>query len=80
MTNQQTNCRYSCSDGWRIRIEVNQDVICEKIETLKEELMERKIGKKLKIKALEWKKLAAQVTSVGGSSFTNIDRVVEELS
>lgn len=34
----------------------------------------------LKKKALEWKKMAAEATSVGVSSYTNIDRVTKKIS
>ncbi|WOG84520.1 hypothetical protein DCAR_0103704 [Daucus carota subsp. sativus] len=76
---QQTNCRYSCTDSWGIGVEVNQDVKREEIETLVKDMMEGEKGKKLKKKSLEWQKMAAEATSVGGSSFTNIDRVIKEV-
>ncbi|XVF61595.1 hypothetical protein PTKIN_Ptkin08bG0142700 [Pterospermum kingtungense] len=71
---QQTHCRYACTT-WGIRMEVNHDVKRENIEFLVKEMME---GKKMKEKALEWKKKAEAATNVGGSSYNNFDRFVEE--
>nr|QEA68979.1 UGT85K23 [Panax ginseng] len=75
---QQTNCRYSCTDQWGIGVEVNHDVKRDEIEALVKEMMEGDKGKQLKKKAVEWKKMAEEATSVGGSSYSNFDRLIEE--
>ncbi|XVF61611.1 hypothetical protein PTKIN_Ptkin08bG0144400 [Pterospermum kingtungense] len=74
---QQTNCRYACTT-WGIGMEVDHDVKRENIEFLVKEMMEGKKGKKMKEKALEWKKKAEAATDVGGSSYNNFDIFVKE--
>ena len=74
---QQTNCRYACID-WGIGMEVDHDVKRENIEFVVKEMMEGDKGKKMKEKALEWKKKAEEATDVGGSSYNDFDRFVKE--
>ncbi|KAG8497347.1 hypothetical protein CXB51_008637 [Gossypium anomalum] len=74
---QQTNCRYACNH-WGIGMEVDHDVKRENIEFLVKEMMEGEEGKKKKEKALEWKKKAEEAVEVGGSSYIDFDRFVEE--
>lgn len=77
---QQTNCRYSCSDDqWGIGVEVNQDVKRDEIDALVREMMEGDKGKKLKEKALAWKKKAEEATRIGGSSYNSFDRFIKEV-
>nr|QEA68978.1 UGT85K22 [Panax ginseng] len=77
---QQTNCRYSCvDDEWGIGVEVNHDVKHEEIEVLVKQIMEGDKGKRLRRRALEWKKKAKDATSVGGSSYNNFDRFLKEV-
>ncbi|XVF17278.1 hypothetical protein REPUB_Repub10bG0105900 [Reevesia pubescens] len=42
------------------------------------EMMEGDEGKKMREKALDWKKKAEAATDVGGSSYTDFDRFVKE--
>ncbi|XP_021301175.1 7-deoxyloganetin glucosyltransferase-like isoform X2 [Herrania umbratica] len=74
---QQTNCRYACTT-WGIGMEVDHDVKRENIEFLVKEMMEGDEGKKMKEKALEWKKKAEAATDVGGASYNDFDRFVKE--
>ncbi|MBA0735084.1 hypothetical protein Gogos_018961 [Gossypium gossypioides] len=73
---QQTNCRYACTH-WGIGMEVDHDVKRENIEFLVKEMTEGE-GKKMKEKALEWKKKAEEATDVEGLSYCNFDRFVKE--
>ncbi|KAI3993873.1 hypothetical protein MKX01_002886 [Papaver californicum] len=60
---QQTNCRYACHHWGR----------------LVRELMEGEKGKNMKKRAMEWKKKAEEATSAGGSSYADMDKIVNEI-
>ncbi|KAF8404622.1 hypothetical protein HHK36_009510 [Tetracentron sinense] len=75
---QQTNCRYACKK-WGIGMEIDNNVKREEVETLVRELMEGEEGKKMKNKALEWKKRAEETTGLVGSSNLNLDKMVNEV-
>ncbi|KAL5701819.1 7-deoxyloganetin glucosyltransferase [Ranunculus cassubicifolius] len=75
---QQTNCRYACTH-WGIGMEIDNNVQRDKLESLVRELMEGEKGKKMKEKAMEWKKSAEASAQPDGSSCTNLDRIVTEL-
>lgn len=76
---QQTNCRFACS-RWGIGVEVNPNVYRDDVAALVKEMMEGQNGKKMKKKALEWREKAHVATDVGGSSYNNFDRFIEEVS
>ncbi|XP_021802879.1 UDP-glycosyltransferase 85A8-like [Prunus avium] len=75
---QQTNCRYACTD-WEIGMEVSPDVKRDEIEALVKEMLEGEKGMKMKQKAKEWKKKAVEATDIGGSSYNNFDRLIKSL-
>ncbi|MBA0860965.1 hypothetical protein Goshw_023008 [Gossypium schwendimanii] len=75
---QQTNCRFACS-RWVIGVEVNPNVYRDDVAALVKEMMEGENGKKKKKKALEWREKAHVATDVGGSSYNNFDRFIEEV-
>ncbi|PIA52098.1 hypothetical protein AQUCO_01000171v1 [Aquilegia coerulea] len=75
---QQTNCRYACTH-WGIGIEIDNNVKRNEVESLVKELMEGEKGKEMKIKVMEWKKKAEEATSPSGSSYKNIDKLVNEI-
>ncbi|XP_062011736.1 7-deoxyloganetin glucosyltransferase-like [Rosa rugosa] len=75
---QQTNSYYSCNE-WGIGMEIKTDVKRDNVEKLVKELMEGDKGKKMKSKALEWKKLAEEATAPYGSSSTNLDNLVNQV-
>lgn len=75
---QLTNCRYACTT-WGIGMEVNNDVKRDQIATLVKEMMEGDEGRKLREKALEWKKKAVETTDIGGSSYNAFDRLVKDV-
>uniref|UniRef100_A0A5B7A631 Glycosyltransferase n=1 Tax=Davidia involucrata TaxID=16924 RepID=A0A5B7A631_DAVIN len=76
---QQTNCIYTCTE-WGIGMEVGSDVKRDEVEKLVRELMEGEEGKKLKNKAMEWKKMAEEATRPDGSSSLNLDKIGEQIS
>ncbi|PWA47002.1 7-deoxyloganetin glucosyltransferase [Artemisia annua] len=75
---QQTNCRYSCVE-WEIGMEINTDVKRDEVESQVRELMDGVKGKMMKNKALEWKKKAEEAVAVGGSSYRNIDKLINDV-
>ncbi|XP_017226546.1 UDP-glycosyltransferase 85A8-like [Daucus carota subsp. sativus] len=75
---QQTNCKYSCSE-WGIGLEIDNNVKRDEVEDLVRQLMDGERGKKLKNNAMEWKKKAQAAASPGGSSSLNLDRLVNEV-
>ncbi|KAK4579436.1 hypothetical protein RGQ29_029200 [Quercus rubra] len=75
---QQTNCKYTCNE-WGIGMEIDNDVKREEVEKIVKELMEGENGKKMKKKAMEWKKLAEEATEPLGSSSINLNNLVNEV-
>ncbi|RZC68514.1 hypothetical protein C5167_032440 [Papaver somniferum] len=76
---QHTNCRYSCID-WGIGIEIDHKVTRNEVEKSVKELLEGEKGKEMKHRAMEWKQKAEDAIAPGGSSFVNLDELVNELS
>ncbi|KAL6135866.1 hypothetical protein ACLB2K_068091 [Fragaria x ananassa] len=74
---QQTNCRFTCTE-WGIGMEVNNDVKRDEIEELVKEMLVGEKGRKMRQKAKEWKKKAIEATDIGGSSYNNFDRLIEQ--
>ncbi|KAF7847318.1 hypothetical protein BT93_L3091 [Corymbia citriodora subsp. variegata] len=75
---QQTNCRYSLEE-WGIGMEIDSDVKREEVERQVRELMEGERGKEMKRKAMEWKEMAREATCPSGSSFLNLDEVINQV-
>ncbi|KAK4595127.1 hypothetical protein RGQ29_018762 [Quercus rubra] len=77
-SDQQTNCKYTCNE-WAIGMEIDFDVKRVKVEKMVRELLEGDDGKKMKKKAMEWKKLAEEATGPLGSSSINLKNLVSEV-
>ena len=60
-------------------MEIDFDIKREVVEKIVRELLEGDKGKKMKRKAMEWKKLAEEATSRLGSSSINLKNLVSEL-
>ncbi|XP_030528263.1 7-deoxyloganetin glucosyltransferase-like [Rhodamnia argentea] len=75
---QQTNCKYICDD-WGVGLEMNGDAKRDEVERLVRELMEGEVGKKMRSKAMEWKKLAEEAAGEEGSSSMNLDKLLDEV-
>jgi UDP:flavonoid glycosyltransferase YjiC (YdhE family) len=75
---QQTNCKYACNE-WGIGMEIDNGAKRGEVEKIVRELMEGNKGKKMKKKAMEWKKLAEEATGPHGSSSINLDNLVNEV-
>ncbi len=78
LADQQTNCKYICNE-WGIGMEIKNDVKREEVEKIVRELMEGEKGKKMKKKAMEWKKLAEEATEPLGSSSINLNNFVSDV-
>ncbi|KAL8476201.1 hypothetical protein ACS0TY_028746 [Phlomoides rotata] len=59
-------------------LEVDRDVKRDEIEALVKNIMEGQKGKEMKVKALEWKRKAEEAIMIGGSSYNDFDRLVNE--
>ncbi|KAG9141838.1 hypothetical protein Leryth_013961 [Lithospermum erythrorhizon] len=74
---QQTNCHYSC-EKWGIGMEIDHDVRREEVAKMVREMMEGGRGEGMRKKAQEWKRIAEECTMVGGQSYCNFDRFIQE--
>ncbi|BAT89081.1 hypothetical protein LR48_Vigan304s003000 [Vigna angularis] len=75
---QQTNCRYICTD-WGIGMDLKDDVKREEVTTLVKEMIMGEKGNKMRQKCVEWKKKAIQATGLGGSSYNDFYRLLKEV-
>ncbi|XP_072980575.1 7-deoxyloganetin glucosyltransferase-like [Typha angustifolia] len=75
---QQTNCKFMC-DEWGVGMEIDNNVKRDEVEGLVRELMRGEKGKEMKSKAMMWKESAVRATEAGGSSFLNLERLVNEM-
>ncbi|KAJ6843055.1 7-deoxyloganetin glucosyltransferase-like [Iris pallida] len=76
---QQTNCRYLCTE-WGMGMEIDNNVKRKEVEEIIRELMGGEKGKEMRRRASEWKERAFSATmKPGGNSFLNFDRVVKEV-
>nr|AFJ53003.1 UDP-glycosyltransferase 1 [Linum usitatissimum] len=78
IADQQTNCFYACRE-WGVGMEIDLKVKREEVEKLVREVMGGEKGKEMKRKAMEWKVKAEEATQPGGSSFQNMERLIEVL-
>ncbi|PRQ18896.1 putative cyanohydrin beta-glucosyltransferase [Rosa chinensis] len=77
-TDQQTNCYKICKE-WGIGMEIGSDVKRDEVQKLVKEIMEGEKGKTMRKNILEWKKLAEEATAPHGSSFENLDILVNQV-
>ncbi|XWS41592.1 hypothetical protein CRYUN_Cryun17cG0095100 [Craigia yunnanensis] len=75
---QPTNCLYLCT-LWGIGMEISHDVKRDEVTTLVKKTMEGDKGKQMKNKALEWKKKAEEATNIGGSSYNNFNKFINDI-
>ncbi|XP_062107050.1 7-deoxyloganetin glucosyltransferase-like [Humulus lupulus] len=76
---QQTNCWFACNE-WGVALEIENEVKRDQVTKLVKELLEGEKGKKMKIKAMEWKKLAQEATTAPhGSSSRNLDDLLNQV-
>ncbi|KAK8587631.1 hypothetical protein V6N13_086612 [Hibiscus sabdariffa] len=75
---QPTNCLYLCNQ-WGIGMEISNDVKRDEVTSIVKMMMEGDKGKKMKNKALEWKKKAEEATKVGGTSYNNLNKFIKDI-
>ncbi|CAL4887156.1 unnamed protein product [Urochloa decumbens] len=76
---QQTNSRMACTE-WRVGVEVGEDPTREEVAAAIREVMgSGGRGEELRRAAAEWKEKAALAARPGGSSWVNLERVVNEV-
>ncbi|KAK9288617.1 hypothetical protein L1049_017077 [Liquidambar formosana] len=76
---QPMNCRYVC-DVWGIGMRIANDVKRNEVVGLVKEMMVGRKGKEIRQNVMAWKKKAeAAASSIGGSSFDNFDRLINEV-
>ncbi|KAL8536191.1 hypothetical protein ACS0TY_011724 [Phlomoides rotata] len=72
---QQTNCRYACTK-WGIGVEIEGEVSRGKVEKMVKLMME---GKEMREKALGWREKAHLAAKPGGSSYRNLELLINNL-
>lgn len=75
---QPTNCRYVCTK-WGIGMEIDSNVKREEVEGVVREMMEGEKGKNMRMKAREWKAKAEEAAASGGSSYVDMERLLDDL-
>ncbi|CAI9765374.1 unnamed protein product [Fraxinus pennsylvanica] len=75
---QQTNCRYVCTE-WETGLEIEGEVTREKVAKLVKVLMEGEKGKEMGKRALKWKEKARLAVKPGGSSYQNLEFLINEI-
>ena len=75
---QQTNCRYLCSE-WGIGLEVDNDVRRDEVAKKVAELMGGEKGEDMRRNALRWKESAVRATRTNGPSSLNLERVIRDV-
>ncbi|CAK9309184.1 unnamed protein product [Citrullus colocynthis] len=75
---QQTNCRYCCTE-WGIGMEIDNNVKRNEIEEFVRELMDGEKGKKMKEKVIDLKNKAEEVYKPGGCAWKQLDKLIDEV-
>lgn len=75
---QQTNCWYFCNK-WGTGMEINKDVKRAEVERQVIELMECEKGQEMRRNALKLKKLAEEATRESGSSYLNLEQLMNQV-
>ncbi|RLM80499.1 7-deoxyloganetin glucosyltransferase-like [Panicum miliaceum] len=75
---QQTNSRMACTE-WRVGVELSEDPGREEVEAAIRQVMGGGRAEEMRRSAAEWKDKAALAAGPGGSSWVNLERVVNEV-
>lgn len=75
---QYINCRYVCEE-WGIGLRLDEELRREQVAAHVEELMGEDKGKEMRRNAAMRKANAEAATAPGGSSYENLDKLIEEL-
>ncbi|KAF8780661.1 hypothetical protein HU200_001264 [Digitaria exilis] len=74
---QQTNCRYKCTE-WGVGMEIGGQVRRAELAEMIREAMGGDKGREMHRRATEWKESAIRATLSGGTAERNLDKVVNE--
>ncbi|XP_038888318.1 7-deoxyloganetin glucosyltransferase-like isoform X1 [Benincasa hispida] len=75
---QQTNCRYCCSE-WGIGMEIDNNVKRNEVEKLVRELMDGEKGKQMKENVKNLKSKAEEAYKPGGCAWKQLDKLISEV-
>ncbi|XP_023768837.1 UDP-glycosyltransferase 85C2 isoform X1 [Lactuca sativa] len=76
---QPTNCRQMCKE-WDVGMEIDSNVNRDEVERLTRELIGGEKGKRMRSKAIEWKKKIEIATGPKGSSSLNIEKLANDIN
>ncbi|KAI3807074.1 hypothetical protein L1987_22996 [Smallanthus sonchifolius] len=76
---QQVNCRQMCQE-WEVGMEIEGNVKRDEVERLVRVLMEGIEGKRMRKKAMEWKKATEIAAAAKGSSSLNVEKLAKEIT
>ncbi|KAL7617916.1 hypothetical protein Lser_V15G03279 [Lactuca serriola] len=76
---QPTNCRQMCKE-WEVGMEIDSNVNRDEVERLTRELIGGEKGKRMRSKAIEWKKKIEIATGPKGSSSLNIEKLANDIN
>ncbi|KAJ9562542.1 hypothetical protein OSB04_007702 [Centaurea solstitialis] len=76
---QQMNCRQMCKD-WEVGMEIGRGVKREEVEKVVRVLMAGDEGRRMRTKAIEWKKMAETAAGPHGSSVHSVRKLVDEIN
>ncbi|XP_061365724.1 flavonol 7-O-beta-glucosyltransferase UGT74F1-like [Gastrolobium bilobum] len=81
-TDQPVNAKF-VEDVWKvgIRVKLNENGIVtrEEIEHCIRKIMEKDLGREMRMNAMKWKELAIEAVSEGGTSYNNINEFANKL-
>ncbi|VAI69272.1 unnamed protein product [Triticum turgidum subsp. durum] len=77
-TEQQTNCRYKCTE-WGIGMEIGEEVTRTEVEAILREAMDGEKGRDMRRRAVELQESAVASARHDGRSMRNVDRLIQEV-
>ncbi|XBI76381.1 hypothetical protein VPH35_069624 [Triticum aestivum] len=77
-TEQQTNCRYKCTE-WGIGMEIGEEVTRTEVKAILREAMEGEKGREMRRCALKLQESAVASARHDGRSMRNVDRLIHEV-
>ncbi|KAJ9562533.1 hypothetical protein OSB04_007693 [Centaurea solstitialis] len=76
---QRMNCRQMCKD-WEVGMEIGRSVKREEVEKVVRALMAGDEGRRMRTKAIKWKKMAETAAGPDGSSVQSVRKLVHEIN
>lgn len=75
---QPLNCRLVCLE-WGVGVEIERNVTREGVEKIVKDMVDGNEGRKMKSRAMEWKKKVETSVGIHGSTCMNLDKLVNEV-